>query len=74
MICSTPDVSNFIQKQQKDCAGQVVRMPIERCEKQLMFNDNKYHRIGKITLSLLEQVLKFNNSIIDNSINNFLKR
>ena len=34
-------------------------MPIERCEKQLTFNDAKYHRIGIVTPSLLEQVLKF---------------
>ena len=39
----------------------MVRMPIEPCEKQLMFND-KYHRIGRITPSLIEQVLQFNNS------------
>ena len=48
-------------------------MPIERCGKQQMFNDNKYHRIGRVTPSLLEQVLKFNNSNIDNSINNSMK-
>ena len=49
-------------------------MPIERCEKQLMFNDDKYHRIGRVTPFLLEEVLKFNNSTIDNFINNSLKR
>ena len=62
------------KKSKKDYAGHVVRMPIERCEKQLMLNDGKYHRIGRITLSLLEQVLKFNNSTIDNFINNYQKR
>ena len=40
----------------------VIRIPIERCEKQLMFHDDKYHRIGSVTPSLLEQVLKFYNS------------
>ena len=40
----------------------MVRMSIEPCEKQLMFNDDKYHRIGRITPCLLEQVLQFNNS------------
>ena len=36
-ICCTSNVGNFIWKQQKDYAGHVVRMPIEHCEKQLMF-------------------------------------
>ena len=31
-------------------------------EKQLIFNDDKYHRIGRVTPPLLEQGLKFNNS------------
>ena len=52
----------------------MVRMPIERCEKQLTFNDAKYHRIAIVTPSLLEQVLKFSNATIDNFINNSLKR
>ena len=60
-----------ISFENKDYAGHVVRMPTECCEKQLMFNDDKYHRIGRVTPSLLEQVLKFNNSTIDNFINNF---
>ena len=71
-ICCTSDVSNSIRKQM-DYTGHVVRMAIERCEKQLMFND-KYHRIGRVTPSLLEQVPKFNNSTIDNFINNSMKR
>ena len=72
--CRTSKVSNFIRIKQKDYAGHLVRMPIERCEKQLMFNDDKYHRIGIVTPSLLEQVLKFSYSNIDNFINNSLKR
>ena len=43
-IYCTSDVSNFIRKQQKNYVGHVVRMPIERCEKQLMFNDDKCHK------------------------------
>ena len=73
-MCCTSNVSNFIRKQQKDDAGHVVRMPIERCEKQLMFNDDKHQRIGRVTLSLLEQELKSNNSTMDKFINNSLKR
>ena len=37
-ICSISDVSNFTRKQQKEYAGHVVRMPIERCDKQVTFN------------------------------------
>ena len=48
-ICCTSDVSNFIRKQQKNYVGHVVRMPIECCEKQMMFNDDKFHRIGRVT-------------------------
>ena len=73
-ICRASYVSNFIRKQQKDYAVLVVRMPIERCEKQPMFNDDKYHRIGRATPSLLEQVLKLNNSTINNYISTSLKR
>ena len=56
-ICYASDVSNLIRKQQKDYVGHVVRMPIERYEKQLKFNDGKHHRIGRVTPSLLEHVL-----------------
>ena len=48
-------------------------MSIELCDKQLMFNGYKYLRIGRVTPSLLEQLLKFN-STIDNFINNSVKR
>ena len=74
MIRCTSDVNNFIRKQQNDYAGHLGRMTIERCEKQLMFNDDKYHWIGRVTPSLLELVLKFNNSTIDTFINNSMKR
>ena len=59
VISFTFDVSSVIQKHQKNYAGHVVRMPIERYEEQLMFNDDKYHSIRRVTPSLLEQVLKF---------------
>ena len=42
--------------------------------KQLMSNDDMYHRIGGVTPSLLEQVLKStNNSTNNNFINNSMK-
>ena len=65
-ICCTSNVSNFVRKQRKSYAGYVVRMPIEHYEKQLILNDDKYHRIGRVTTTLLEQVLKFNNCTIGN--------
>ena len=37
----TEDVSTFIRKQQKNYAGHVVRMPVDRGIKQLMFNSDK---------------------------------
>ena len=73
MVC-TSDVNNFIRKQQKHYAGHVGRLPIEHCDKQLTFNDDKYHTIGRVTPSLLEEVLKFNNSTINIFINNSMKR
>ena len=69
LICCASYVSNFIRKQQEDYAGHVVRIPIERCEKQLIFHNHKYHRIRRVTPSLLKQVLKFNNSTVDNFFN-----
>ena len=73
-ICCTWDVSNYIWKQQKDYAGHIFRMPTERCQKQLTFNDDKHRRIGRVTPSVLEQMLKFNDSTTDNFIDNSMKR
>ena len=72
-ICHTSDVSNFVRQQQKNYASHVVRMPVERYAKQLMFNDDKYHRVGRHTPDLLEQVIKDNNCSIDMFINGCMK-
>ena len=48
-------------------------MPTERSTKQLMFNDDKYHRVGRAIPSLLEQVLKNDESSMDMFINNSMK-
>ena len=72
-ICGTSNVSNFIKNQQKSYASHVVRMPKERSTKQLMFNDDKYHRVGRAIPSLLEQVLKNDESSMDMFINNSMK-
>ena len=47
-------VSNFVREKQRNYASHVVRMPIERCAKQLMFNDDQYHRVGRVTPSFFE--------------------
>ena len=68
----TFDISSIIKKLMRyavhpmlaisfeDYADHVVRMHFESCEKQLMFKEAKYHKNGRVTPSLLEQVLKFN--------------
>jgi len=48
-------------------------MPVERCVKQLMFNDDKYRKVGRPTPTLLEQVLKDNNCSIDVFVNSCMK-
>ena len=50
-------------------AGHVIRMPVDRGIKQIMFNSDKYHRIGRTTPSLLEQVLSDNNLTVERFIN-----
>ena len=73
-ICNTKDVSDFIRNQQMSYAGHVVRMSNERCVKQLMFNSDTYHRVGRVTPSLLEQVLSDNNLTIERFMNISLKK
>ena len=72
-ICGTSDVSCFIRKQQKNFAAHVVRMEMDRSTKKLMFNDDTNHRTGRLTPTLIEQVLKNENSTLDNFINRSLK-
>ena len=50
-VCCTSHLSNFIQKQQKNYAGHLVKRHIECCEKQPKFKDNKYHRTGRVAPS-----------------------
>ena len=72
-ICYTEDVSLFIRKQQRNYAGHVVWMPVDRGIKQLMFNSDKYHRIGRTTPSLLKQKLSDNNLTVERFINLSMK-
>jgi hypothetical protein len=64
-ICGTKDVSVFVKSQQLNYASHVVRMPIERSLKQLMFNDDKYKKKGRSVKSLLDQVISNQNISID---------
>ena len=64
-ICGTSDVSIFIRLQQKNYAAHVIRIDMERCIKQLMLNDDKYHKVGRTTPFLLVQVLRSENYTMD---------
>ena len=70
-ICHTEDISTFIRKQEKNYTGHVVWMPVDCGIKQLMFNSDKNHRIGRTTPSLLEQVWSDNNLTVERLINVF---
>ena len=72
-ICGTSDVSTFIRLQQRNYAGHVVRMAMDRSTKQLMFNDDRYHRTGRLTPSLIDQVVRNENCTIDEFVNRSLK-
>ena len=46
-ICGTSDVSYFIRSQQHHYASHVIRMPLERSLKKLIFNDDHYTKRGR---------------------------
>ena len=54
-FCATTTLSEFIEKQQIKFAAHICRQENVRQTKQLMFNDDKYHRGGNFTKSLLHQ-------------------
>ncbi|XP_066919328.1 uncharacterized protein [Clytia hemisphaerica] len=64
-ICGTSDVNVFIKQQQRNYAAHVVRMPSGRLSKLLMFNDDKNCKRGRISLTLLDQVIKNENCSIE---------
>ena len=68
-ICGTADLSLFIKSQQANYVMHIVRMPLERSVKSLMFNDDKYTKRGRPTKSLLDQVAENENMSIDQLCN-----
>ena len=60
-ICHTSDLSNFVRSQQHNYAAHVIRMPMSRMTKLLMFNDDHYTKKGRPTKTLLDQVVEFKN-------------
>ena len=60
-ICHTSDVSKFVHCQQFNDAAHVVRMPLSRTTKQLMFNDDHYTKKGCPVKNLMDQVIENKN-------------
>ena len=73
-ICGTHDVSDFICKQQSNYAGHLIRTSMERSTKKLLFNDDKYSKVGRTVPNLLEQVVQNNNTTIDKFCNEAMSK
>ena len=54
----------------KNTNDYMVRMPVERPEKQLTFNDDKYHRIGSFCCLSNPLLSKCGNNCIISKVNN----
>ena len=73
-ICGTHNVSEFIRNQQCNYAGHLVRTSMERSTKQLLFNDDRYTKVGRTVPSLLEQVVQNNNTTIEKFCNGAMSK
>ena len=73
-ICGTYDVSYFIRRQQSNYASHLIRTSMERSTKKLLFNDDKYSKVGRTVPSLLEQVVLNNNTTVEQFCNNAMSR
>ena len=73
-ICKTNDVSTYVKEQQFKYASHVVRMSLKRGTKQLMFNNDKYTKVGRHALTLLEQVVKDRNTTLNAFCSNAMER
>ena len=49
-------LSSFIKSQQRNYAMHVIRMPLQRNVKSLLFNDDKYVLRGRPSKTLIDQV------------------
>ena len=73
-ICGTHDVSDFICVQQSNYAGYLIRTSTERSTNKLMFNDEKYSKVGRSVPNLLGQVVQNNNITIDKFCNEAMSK
>ena len=64
-ICGTSDVSYFIRSQQHHYTSHVIRMPLERSLKKLIFNDDHYTKRGRPIQSLFDQVIEVRNTSVN---------
>ena len=68
-LCNTSDVSNFIKGQQNNYAAHLIRTSRDRSTKKLLFNDDKYTKVGRVVPSLLVQVVHNKHTTIDEFCN-----
>ena len=73
-ICNTVDLSDFIKGQQKSYACHLIRTPIERSIKKLLFNDDQYVKVGRSVPSLLDQVVSNSNTTVEQLCNVAMRR
>ena len=73
-ICKTVEVSEYIKTQQSNYAGHLVRTSVERSTKQLLFNDDRYVKVGRVVPSLLDEVILNNNTTIEGFCNDAMKK
>ena len=55
-ICKTTDLSEYIQKQQLKYCAHLIRKPNSALNKQLLFNDDDNHKLGKKVPNLVDDV------------------
>ena len=73
-LCGTRDLRLFIQDQQCNYAGHIVRTASDRSVKKLMFNTDKYTKAGRTTPTLLEQAARNRNISVDGFCNDAMAR
>ena len=62
-------MSVFIKQQQSNYAGHLIRTSMKRNTKKILFNDDKYTKVGRTVPNLLEQVVKNNNTTVNEFCN-----
>ena len=73
-LCGTTDLNHFIREQQCNYAAHVVRTASNRAVKKLMFNSDRYTKVGRTTTTLLEQAAECRNVSIDGFCNEAMAR